>query len=324
MSSSSVGRLGAAIVVATLLASCGPRDRVGDPESRAIAYLAQQVPGWPKENGCFSCHNNGDAARALFIARRRGWDVPDEALTETLSWLQSPDRWDGDQGNDKYQDLRLARLQFAAALRSALDAGVKAKSETVVSAAVAVSAEQRTDGSWRVEPEGTVGSPTTYGPVLATHIARTVLSGLRHDRVTAALSKAESYLKSHEVYTVLDAASMVLAVQGDLAIETTTLRERCFEIIEKAQSQDGGWGPFATSPPEVFDTALVVLALAPYHEESRWRDVLGRGRRFLLAHQQPDGGWIETTRPSGAESYAMHISTTAWALMALVATAPGR
>lgn len=319
-----MGKLAAAVVVMTSLVSCGPRASVDDPESRAIAYLARHVSGWPKDNGCFSCHNNGDAARALFIARRRGREVPDEALTETLSWLQSPDRWVGDQGNDEHQDLRLARLQFAAALMSALDAGVKTRSETVVRAAVAVSAEQRADGSWRVEPEGTVGSPTTYGAVLATHIAREVLSKAPSTRVNVALSKAETWIKSREVHTVLDAASMVLALRADIAAETTLLRERCFEIIEKTQSSDGGWGPFATSPPEVFDTALVVLALAPYREKSRWREVRRRGRRFLLACQQPDGSWIETTRPSGDTSYAMHISTTAWATMALVETARRR
>jgi len=36
--------------------------------------------------------------------------------------------------------------------------------------------------------------------------------------------------------------------------------------------------------------------------------------------QQPAGGWPETTRPSGGVSYAEHISTTAWALYALLET----
>ena len=48
--------------------------------------------------------------------------------------------------------------------------------------------------------------------------------------------------------------------------------------------------------------------------------MIARGRAFLIARQQADGSWPETTRPSGAESYAQRISTTGWATLALLAT----
>ena len=63
------------------------------PEHRAIDYLTVEVPRWSRENGCFSCHNNGDAARALFAARDRGMKVPREALADTLGWLSRPAAW---------------------------------------------------------------------------------------------------------------------------------------------------------------------------------------------------------------------------------------
>jgi hypothetical protein len=34
--------------------------------------------------------------------------------------------------------------------------------------------------------------------------------------------------------------------------------------------------------------------------------------------QMSDGSWPETTRPSNQESYAQRISTTGWALLALM------
>ena len=34
--------------------------------------------------------------------------------------------------------------------------------------------------------------------------------------------------------------------------------------------------------------------------------------------QEADGSWPETTRPPGADSYAQRISTTGWALLALL------
>ena len=39
-----------------------------DSTARAVKYLAHEVPRWRAEEGCYSCHNNGDAARALMAA----------------------------------------------------------------------------------------------------------------------------------------------------------------------------------------------------------------------------------------------------------------
>ena len=48
--------------------------------------------------------------------------------------------------------------------------------------------------------------------------------------------------------------------------------------------------------------------------------MIARGKGFLIAQQQEDGSWIETTRPPGNVSYAQRISTTGWATLALLAT----
>jgi hypothetical protein len=48
--------------------------------------------------------------------------------------------------------------------------------------------------------------------------------------------------------------------------------------------------------------------------------MIQRGRRYLLKMQDDDGLWTETTRPSGAESYAQRLSTSGWATLALLLT----
>ena len=48
-------------------------------EARAVAYLAAEVPRWRREHPCYSCHNNGDAARALIAASSRGYRARDDA-----------------------------------------------------------------------------------------------------------------------------------------------------------------------------------------------------------------------------------------------------
>jgi hypothetical protein len=72
----------------------------------------------------------------------------------------------------------------------------------------------------------------------------------------------------------------------------------------------------------VFDTAVVVLALSRVPDEVGVKDILKRGRGYLVAAQLPEGNWPETTRPSGAESYAERLSTAGWATLALLATRP--
>src|SRR5258706_12410506 len=64
------------------------------PVQRAVDYLAREVPAWPEKNGCFSCHNNGDGARALYAALQHGLRVPEQALAKTTEWLMDPRQWD--------------------------------------------------------------------------------------------------------------------------------------------------------------------------------------------------------------------------------------
>src|SRR5262249_37429364 len=93
------------------------------PEDRALAYLAKAVPPWSPDSKCFACHNNGDAARALYTATRLSYRLPAKALDDTSAWLAQPHRWDRNGGEGPYSDKMLARLQFAAALVEAVDAG---------------------------------------------------------------------------------------------------------------------------------------------------------------------------------------------------------
>src|SRR2546427_12920844 len=66
-------------------------------EARAVEFLKCEVPAWPKENGCFSCHNNGDGARALYVAARKGYKVPASVLADTTAWLAQPNRLEHNQ-----------------------------------------------------------------------------------------------------------------------------------------------------------------------------------------------------------------------------------
>lgn len=303
----------ALLVAATLSSSVG-RAGPTSPEERAVAYLVREVPSWPRENRCFSCHNNGDAARALFAAQRAALPVPAAALTETARWLTRPESWDQKDPSGQAGDVRLARIQFAAALAEAnLDRPALRR------AAELLAGEQTADGCWEVEVPGNLGSPTTYGAVLATALARQVLRQADPHQFAAALARSERWLLAVPVRNVFTAAGVLVGLDGVEGAAATAQRTRCLEVVRQGIGPDGGWGPFQTSPAEPFDTALVMLALARQQSPSV-APLLRRGRAYLLATQRPEGGWPETTRPAGSSSYAQHISTTAWALLALLAT----
>lgn len=291
------------------------------PEDRALAYLAREVPRWSAEHKCYSCHNNGDAARPLYVASRLGRPVPARALADTTRWLARPDDWDHNGGEGPLNDRKLARLQFAATLVEAVEAGTIQEAAPLARAAAALAGAQEKDGSWKVLDDGTLGGATTLGNVLATALARRTLLRADERKYEREAARAGDWLRKLEVKGILDAAAVLLALEkvGDEA--ATAQRRRCLQLIRKGESRGGGWGPYVNSPPEVFDTALVVIALARQPKTDEIEALLRRGRAYLIAAQNPDGSWDETTRPSGGASYSQRLSTSGWATQALLSTA---
>jgi hypothetical protein len=298
-----------------------PIEKAGDAEAKAVAFLMREVPAWSKNNGCFSCHNNGDAARALYAATRKGYAIPAPVLSATTDWLSQPARWEANKGDPGFSDKRLANLQFAAALLAAVEAGQVKNSESSKQAAAKLLAEQGADGAWHIEPEQSLGSPATWGTPLATFITLKTLKQIATPETVEPIRRAERWLTQTAPNNVLTAATLLLATTGSTTGETRARRqEECLKIIRAAQTRDGGWGPFKDSPPEAFDTALVLLALAESREQAGIDELIRRGRGFLVTQQNADGSWQETTRPAGSESYAQRLSTTGWATLALLAT----
>jgi hypothetical protein len=154
---------------------------------------------------------------------------------------------------------------------------------------------QSPSGAWQIDTGDLPGSPITWGTPLATALAY---------RVTKS-PKALAYLKSLNVYRTVDLAARVWLFANPLDLTAN-------------QNADGSWGPTARAPGEIFDTAVAVLALADRNVTAP----LPAAKRYLESQQLSTGAWPETTRPSGGTSYAHHISTTAWATLALLRLEP--
>jgi uncharacterized protein YyaL (SSP411 family) len=316
-------------------------------EAKALAYLREEVPGWRREHGCGSCHNNGDAARALFRARELGYRVDDRALLSTREWLTDPLQWERQAGEPGTSDPKLARLQFGASLLAAFEAGVIADSQLLDRVAAQLARDQDADGAWRIAGQASLGSPVAYGPFVATWLARRVLAhasgvdpaadqagaeiagptdsapglaaGGQAAALAAALVRSEAWLIANPAKNVMDAAAAALALAGSEAQDARERRRDALALLRAAQNPDGGFGPYRGSASEPFDTALALLAMSG-SDDRALAGAAPRAREWLARAQLETGGWRETTRPAGYQSYAQHISTSGWATLALLET----
>lgn len=299
------------------------RAEPSSPEARAIVFLAREVPQWAAKNHCYSCHNNGDAARALIMAFRAGLLEDRQPLIDTLAFLRAPAEWDTNGPEGPFKDKKLARIQFATALVESSADILSIDRPALVAAGALVAELQQPDGSWQTDAEGTIGSPVTYGQPLATYFAAGVLGAADAGRYREAIDKSRQWFKDHPPQNILSAAATLLALRNGTDEKSTMQRATALDLIVCGQSTAGGWGPFVTAPPEVFDTALVLLALRAQQERSpELQSRIDRGRKYLLDTQEADGSWAATTRPPGVESYAQRMSTTGWATQALIVTRP--
>jgi hypothetical protein len=290
------------------------------PEARAVAFLAREVPRWSQENRCYSCHHNGDAARALYRAAGEGFEVPGQALADTTAWLSRPAQWDHRGGDAPVSDPRLARLVFTTAVAAAVEAGAVKDRSPLLRAAERLAQDQAEDGSWPLEGDDALGTPAAYAPSLATFLASDSLRAADPIRFRAAIDRAAGWLSRRELVSVTDAAAGLLAVAAADSATAVARRRRALDLLGRAQAVDGGWGPYLNSPPEPFDTAIALLALVKCPKTEEVRRMVMQGRKFLIAQQHNDGGWLETTRPAGGQSYAQRISTSGWATLALLAS----
>jgi len=298
-------------------------------EARAVAYLAREVPAWRRDHPCYSCHNNGDAARALVAAIERKHDVR-AAIEDTLKWLAEPGRWESNGGGEGGgDDKRLARIQFAHATTAAVTASLVGKNALREAAAI-VSADQQADGSWQLDSSDSIGSPATYGTALATVFARRTLAAAAPAEMASRIARADRWLSAVVPNNLPDAAAVLIAYADVPPQRRPSNWNAALELLAKGQGADGGWGAYPTSPAEPFDTALAILALhelrtkqanaEPIFTSTAVDAALVRARAYLVQQQLDDGSWQETTRPAGQSSYAQRISTTAWSLLALFAT----
>jgi hypothetical protein len=301
-----------AMILAVIFSILFLRAQAPTPEQSGVTYMVSEVPKWPMENTCFSCHNNGDGARALYLAYRMKYLTSVQALQGTSEWLQKPAEW-GKSGETGLGDEKLARIQFGAALVDAVEAGIIKDKKLIGRAAELLLPHQDSNGSWQVDAQGAAPSAVTYGPALATFMARRTMERAEETRFNEAIARADRWLRDVDVATTVNAAAVVLAFENRKDTGSRSRVDQALNVLIASQNGDGGWGAFPKTPAEPFETAMALLALNTVRDKSEIEGRIARGRAFLASAQFKDGGWP-------GETYARHISASAWATLALLTT----
>ena len=301
----------AAFIAAIAAAVAAQTNSTDAAVARGVKYLSIEVPKWRIEHPCYSCHNNGDAARALLVARAKGFDIGN-SVVDTVRFLNRPDQWNQNKAAEGFDDKQLARVQFASALAAA-----RVQGAAMEQAAKLLIADQQSDGSWTLDQSQSIASPATYGTIIATWSARATLGTSGLSAAIPAIERADKWVRSLRPQNVIDCSATILALDRGTDHAANQLRGECLAILQKGQSREGGWGPYVTSAPQVFDTAMAVLALSALDREDL-KEPIAKGKAYLVGQQRADGSWPETTRPADQESYAQRISTTGWAMLALL------
>ena len=226
------------------------------PEQNAVAFLRSEVPARSREKHCFSCHNNGDAARALLHAARSGLDVPDAALADTARWLIKPEGWEHNGGEGPFVDKRLARVAFTAALATAFSTGRITDPKPVVAAAGALALDQAADGSWPLEGEDATECASHVRPAPGHPAGAQSLATADPARFRSAIARADNWLLARKVQNVTDASIILMAFESPARQPAVAARlQTALDLLARIQAPEGGWGLDAYSPPEPFDTA---------------------------------------------------------------------
>ena len=132
---------------------------------------------------------------------------------------------------------------------------------------------------------------------------KTLLGWVRHDHRGTWMPAAPS--STHDTARIAEALGHTAAAASGLSAAVDWLRARQSSgcnfpaSVACVAAKTGGWGFGRVNPwlADTDDTALAMLALRPFRhqDEEGWR----RGLVWLLAMQQPDGGWAGFTTRCG-------------------------
>jgi hypothetical protein len=305
---------------------------------RGLKRLDEGSGNYVTNRQCFSCHHQATAITALATARKRGFEINRDRLTEQIDFTMRT--WRGREERLRKGNGSEGGNTMVAYALYALEQGGYAPDETTAALVEYLLDRQRADGSWpalanRPPTEGSaypnaalaLRGLQVYGPAKGAKDA----DDLRR-RIDAATAKARDWVLRSKPVTTEDKVGHLraLVVLGTAKEQIETARL----ALLKEQRDDGGWAqlPDLGSDAYATGTVLVALKMAGLRtDDAAYR----KGVAYLVRTQRDDGAWIVETRSRpvqkffdngdpGGKSQFISFSATGWATLALLETVPAR
>ncbi len=336
-----------------VLACCGASLAVGsDTEkdksiSNGLRYLAESGEAWKEKRGCVSCHQIPPMLWAMNLAQKytlsntppSDIDTPDDRTDDgSLSESVPPSVAPPSMSVAEWNEWSVNVVNFVKPAQKAtcnIEETMTGNIDTMAGLLLASAfsddtewkqrftnhliAQQAEDGSWnpcgQLPAQRRNPSETKLATTLWVALAlESQTSNYKREKVNQLLSTS-----SPAETTELLALQLLLAKQLSAVDAEATLRN----LIER-QNKDGGWGWKLGEPSDALGTGFALYALRSIKPNSipiPLQETITQAERYLIANQQPDGGWlVPGTKASakGKQTATANDWGSAWAVIALL------
>jgi outer membrane protein OmpA-like peptidoglycan-associated protein len=302
---------------------------------RGIEWLQPAAVEWQRNNQCFGCHVQAQAAMGLAVATRNGYLVSRPAVQELTDYMRILQDADGmesgmllvdnqsvmiaqpaGKGSHTPADQPIMATLFAAMSFAYLDQMADTKRDpTLLKFADWLAAKQQPTGEVLPDlDEAPIcqGSFMTTANAALAFMQAFVESG--DSRYQAAGVKAIDFIAAAKPVTTQDEAFSILALSHFGNPQQQALVNGLIAHLKAEQGSNGGWSESRGSPgPNAFATGQVLYAFKESGVDTRSAEFV-RGVKYLLHTQEDTGAWPVQNSATGRPS---EFAPTMWAVIGL-------
>jgi Planctomycete cytochrome C/Ankyrin repeats (3 copies)/Prenyltransferase and squalene oxidase repeat len=291
---------------------------------RSLPLLQRVDIPFIQKTGCVSCHHNSVVSMAVTAARRNGFRVDENIVSEQkriiAAYLES---W----RERTLQNMFIAgQADTISYLMFGLGEAGQPPDPATDAQAIWIKRRQLPDGHW---PVNTIRPPIESNDIEVTVLSlRTLqLYAPKNDRAAyaEAVGRARNWLAAAKAETTEERAFRVLGLSWAKA-EAAVVADAAKELLA-LQRSDGGWAQLSSMESDAYATGEALVALEKGGIGGA-HPAIKRGVDFLLRTQLQDGSWFVKSRsvpiqayfesgfPHGPDQW-ISAASTAWAATAL-------
>jgi hypothetical protein len=291
---------------------------------RSLPLLQRVDIPFIQKTGCVSCHHNSLVSMAVTSARRNGFRVDENIVSEQkriiAAYLES---W----RERTLQNMFIAgQADTISYLMFGLGEAGQAPDPATDAQAMWIKRRQLPDGHW---PVNTIRPPIESNDIEVTVLSLRTLQLYAPNNYRAAyaeaVGRARDWLAAAKAETTEERAFRVLGLAWAKA-ENAVVADAAKELLA-LQRRDGGWAQISSMESDAYATGEALVALGTGGIGGA-HPAIKRGVDFLLRTQLQDGSWFVKSRavpiqayfesgfPHGPDQW-ISAAATAWATTAL-------